>query len=208
MHWLSELPVVDGTRVPIHFNLLPKSSPGRQQVDGVAFKDLQTILLHRSNELISGGKFVLALFCEDEDGHYLGNTPAYKHSMLNIMDKLWWQMVAANQITQQEYERTRFCNYYRSSESIRLSFSQNTAGTFIFAKTILQSSNLGCDLTNWNSNVFNVPTQQSTALVDIAMLRHLQRHYFHLLSRRVGFHSDNTHLVKLHVLECLECRSI
>ena len=37
-------------------------------------KDWETILLHRSRELKTGGQLVFLNFCRDENGKYLGNT--------------------------------------------------------------------------------------------------------------------------------------
>ena len=76
--------------------------------------DWETILLHRAAELAPGGKLVMANFCIDPEGRYLGNTGGV--NMFANFHKHWAALGTAGMITEAEVRAATLQQYYRSVE--------------------------------------------------------------------------------------------
>lgn len=108
MHWLSRLPgpIADAVQ-----------AVGATELERAAFRaqsmaDWQTILMARAREMRSGAKLVLANFCEDEDGRYLGATGG--HNMFAEFARLWRALHEAGTITDAEYRAATFPQFYKT----------------------------------------------------------------------------------------------
>ncbi|KAK3744752.1 hypothetical protein QZH41_013300 [Actinostola sp. cb2023] len=89
-----------------------------------AEKDWELILLKRAEELVLGGSMVLIQFAVDEQGQYLGHTNGSKVSMFHQMCDLWRGLVNEGRITEEEFQRTTFVNYYRTEKEFKKPFKQ------------------------------------------------------------------------------------
>lgn len=110
MHYLSEKPCEISTHV---------HAVGAEGDEAAAFTeqarlDWERILLARANELKPGGRMICLNFGIDEDGRYLGNTGGAH--MFNLFDRFWGELRDEGKITQAEYERASFVQYYRTLE--------------------------------------------------------------------------------------------
>ena len=110
MHWLSAKPGNISNHV---------QAVGAEGAELAAFaeqgrKDWETILLHRAQELVSGGRLVLINFCRDEAGRHLGNTDG--QHMFNILNQLWQDFLAEGSITEEEYLGMTLPQYYKDPE--------------------------------------------------------------------------------------------
>jgi thioredoxin reductase len=79
----------------------------------------------REKELMKGSRCVIILLGTDDNGNYLGCTSKIQgrpaRNMLETMNHLWKTLV-----TQEEYENTSFCNYYRTMEEVKAPFQDGT----------------------------------------------------------------------------------
>jgi hypothetical protein len=110
MHWLSRLP---GT-IADHVQAVGATAEEKARFRAQGLADWETILLHRARELEPGGKLVLANFCVDEEGRYLGNTGG--HNMFDAFARHWRALHQAGVITETEMRRATFPQYYRTPE--------------------------------------------------------------------------------------------
>ena len=85
-----------------------------------ALKDWEIILLNRSKELISGGRFICINFGIDEKGRYLGNTDG--HNMFDNFSKHWKNLEKEDVITNEEFINATFTQHYRTIEEFRKPF--------------------------------------------------------------------------------------
>jgi hypothetical protein len=108
MHWLSRLPGPIADHVQAVGATPEEKAVFRRQ----SLEDWNTILLHRARELKPGGKLVLANFCEDEQGRYLGNTGGV--NMFDSFAKHWRGLVQEGAITEAEYRAATFPQYYKT----------------------------------------------------------------------------------------------
>jgi hypothetical protein len=76
--------------------------------------DWETILLHRAQELVPGGRLVLVNMCQDEAGRFLGNTGGV--NMYDALNALWRRFVAERVIRGEEYVRVTLPHIYRTVE--------------------------------------------------------------------------------------------
>ncbi len=116
MHWLSNLP----GRISNHVHATGAVGDEWQTFRDYAMADWETILLHRSKEMKSGALLVMANFCIDEQGRYLGNTRGA--NMFDTFYRLWLDLAAAGVITEAECEATAFPQFYKTIEEYRLPF--------------------------------------------------------------------------------------
>jgi hypothetical protein len=79
-----------------------------------ALSDWETILLARARELRPGGRLVLANFCIDEQGRYLGHTSGV--DMFDCFARHWRDLLRAGRITQQEYVNATFQQFYKTPD--------------------------------------------------------------------------------------------
>ena len=108
MHWLSGKPCdISGHVQAVGAageELAAFSRRGRQ--------DWQTILDHRAAELKPGGRLVLANFCRDAAGRYLGNTGGV--SMFDTFNAIWRSFLADGTIGESEYVAMTLPQYYKT----------------------------------------------------------------------------------------------
>jgi hypothetical protein len=116
MHWLSKLPL----QIADHPHAVGSNPQEKDVLRKSALADWDTILLHRAREMIPGGKFVFANFCEDEKGHYLGHTGGV--NMHDTFAKHWRNLFKAGVITEAEYKRANFVQFYKTKEEFEAPF--------------------------------------------------------------------------------------
>ena len=116
MHWLSALPgLITG-----HVHSVGAKGHDLAAFRAQSLKDWETILLHRAAELRPGGCLVLANFCIDDMGRYLGNTGGV--SMFDQYEKHWRGLYDDGIIGQAEYDRATFQQHYRTPEECAAPF--------------------------------------------------------------------------------------
>ena len=108
MHWLSRLP----GDITDHVQAVGAHGRELETFREHAMRDWETILVHRARELKPGGRLVMSNFCIDEQGRYLGNTDGV--NMFDTFNALWRAMVDAGRITEEEYQRTAFPQFYKT----------------------------------------------------------------------------------------------
>ena len=122
MHWLSKLPL----QIADHPHAVGANPDEKKLLRKSALADWDTILLHRAREMMPGGKFVFANFCEDEKGHYLGHTGGV--NMHDTFAKHWRNLLRDSTITEAEYKRANFVQFYKTKEEFVAPFEDpNTA---------------------------------------------------------------------------------
>lgn len=119
MHWLREKPC-DVTGALHHTMITVPEEAERFRIQ--AAKDWETLLLARAKEMASGGRMVLVQFAVDDEGQYLGATKNVPVSMHRTMRDLWKGLLDEGLITQEEFHRTTFVNYYRTVEEFKAPF--------------------------------------------------------------------------------------
>jgi len=110
MHWLSEMPC----NISNHIHMVGATGHEKEAFATQAALDWHSILLHRSRELVSGGKLVLVNFCIDEKGHHLGNTGGV--NMFDNFNKNWQTFLEQGTITEEEYKSMTLPQYYNNVE--------------------------------------------------------------------------------------------
>ena len=117
MHWLSN----KVCNITNHVQAVGAQGDERQAFSDQASSDWRQILLHRSKELVYGGKLVLINFCTDEQGRYLGNTGGV--NMFDNFNRIWRDFLCDGRITQAEYENMTLPQYYNTVEEFSAPFS-------------------------------------------------------------------------------------
>lgn len=110
MHYLSRMPAI----INDHVHAVGATDYERGEYRAVAIDDWKRMLLQRSRELAPHGRLVMANFCVDEHGHYLGNTGG--ENMFDNYNAIWAQMRDQSVITDGEYRNTAFQQFYKSVE--------------------------------------------------------------------------------------------
>ena len=108
MHYVSEKPCL----IKDHVHMVGSNENEKNQFKKQALKDWESILLARSEELTSGGRFICLNFGIDERGRYLGNTGG--HSMFDKFTFHWNALRKKGEITKNEYEAATFAQHYRT----------------------------------------------------------------------------------------------
>jgi len=108
MHWLSGKPGL----ITDHVHAVRANEAERAAYRERARSDWSAILLARAQELMPGGTLVLANFCVDECGRYLGSTAVA--NLLDTLAKHWRGLASANIITENEYRAGTIQQYYRT----------------------------------------------------------------------------------------------
>ena len=80
MHYLSRMPAI----INDHVHAVGATEYEQREYRAVAIEDWKRMLLQRSRELTLDGRLVMANFCVDEHGHYLGNTGGQNLSLIHI----------------------------------------------------------------------------------------------------------------------------
>ncbi len=110
MHWLSKKP----GPIADHVQAVGASAAERVAFQAQAAEDWETILAARARELKPGGKLVVANFCVDGQGRYLGNTGGV--NMFDTFAKHWRALWTAGRIGEAEYRAATFQQFYRTAE--------------------------------------------------------------------------------------------
>ena len=113
MHWLSRTP----TMLAEHVHAARATGAEREAFRQQAVADWTAILLMRARELAPGGRLVLANFCEDEAGHYLGWTGG--QNMHACFARHWQDLRDQGRITDAEFRRATFAQYYKTHDEFR-----------------------------------------------------------------------------------------
>ncbi len=114
MHWLSGKP----GDISNHVHMIGARGEELQLYRARAREDWRQILLHRAEELVSGGKLVLVNFCIDENGRYLGNTGGV--NMFNTFNEIWLEFVEQGRVTREEYAGMTLPQYYNTVEEFSM----------------------------------------------------------------------------------------
>lgn len=85
-------------------------------------------LENRSLELHVGGRLVLVVFAIDKNGYYLGNTSAVPVNMFGQFNSIWKEFVSDGAITEEDFHRMTFANYYRTEEELKEPFEKGFFG--------------------------------------------------------------------------------
>ena len=117
MHWLSRLP---GT-IADHVQAVGATPAEKENFRRQSLEDWTTILLHRARELRPGGKLVVANFCVDEEGRYLGATGGV--NMFDAFARHWRGLMEAAAITEAEYRAATLPQYYKTPEDFTSPFA-------------------------------------------------------------------------------------
>lgn len=116
MHWLSRRPGLIADHVQAVGAAPDEQALFRKQ----AMADWDTILLHRAKELAPGGKLVLANFCADEKGRYLGHTGGI--SMFDEFARHWRALWQKGRISEAEYRGATFQQFYKTPDEFAAPF--------------------------------------------------------------------------------------
>jgi hypothetical protein len=117
MHWLSTRPGVIADHVHAVGATAAESTPYRQQ----AGADWTSILLARARELVPGGKLILANFCEDEQGRYLGHTGGV--NMFDSFARHWRDLWLEGALNEVEYRAGTLQQFYRTTAEFAAPFA-------------------------------------------------------------------------------------
>ena len=110
MHWLRQKPC----DLDHHVHMVGATGDALAQFAEQGKRDWETILLHRSKELVSGGRLVLVNFGKDEEGRYLGNT--FGVNMFDTFNEIWQEFLEDGRISREEYGRMTLPQYYNTVE--------------------------------------------------------------------------------------------
>ncbi len=116
MHWLSARPGA----IADHVQAVGATEPERALYREQARRDWETILLARARELEPGGRLVLANFCKDPEGRYLGGTGGV--DMFDTFAKHWRALAESGAITPAEYRAGTLQQFYRTVEEFTAPF--------------------------------------------------------------------------------------
>ena len=116
MHYVSERPCL----IKNHVHMVGSNEEERSKFKKQALKDWETILINRSKELISGGRFICINFGIDKYGRYLGNTGG--HNMFNNFSKHWKNLEEKGVITNEEFVNATFTQHYRTVDEFNKPF--------------------------------------------------------------------------------------
>lgn len=117
MHWLSRLP----GQIADHVHAVGATSKEKEVFRAQAIADWERILLARAVELKSGGRLVLANFCADEQGRYLGNTGGI--NMHDTFAKHWRRVQRERRLSDAEYRAGTFMQFYKTVQDFTAPFT-------------------------------------------------------------------------------------
>jgi hypothetical protein len=116
MHWISARPCM----IKDHVQAVGASPAEQEQFRAQGLADWETILLRRARELRRGGKLLLANFCVDEAGRYLGATVGV--NMFDEFARHWRALLAAGRINEAEYVNATFQQFYKTPDEFAAPF--------------------------------------------------------------------------------------
>ena len=118
MHWLSSRPGVIADHVHAVGATDAEASPYREQ----AAADWVSILGARARELVPGGKLILANFCKDEHGNYLGHTGGV--DMFSSFARHWRDLWRLGALSDAEYQAGTLQQFYRTATDFAAPFAE------------------------------------------------------------------------------------
>lgn len=124
MHWLSRKPM----DIADHVHAVGASGSTLDAFRKQGLADWETILLQRARELLVGGHLVMANFCIDEQGRYLGHTGGV--NMFDTFAELWLSLQRDGVINAEEYRAATFPQYYRTLEECCAPFQDESSPVF------------------------------------------------------------------------------
>ena len=116
MHYVSTKPC----QIQNHVHMVGANEDEKLKFKLQASSDWESILINRSKELVSGGRFICLNFGIDEKGQFLGNTGG--HSMFDKFSFHWKKLENEGMITAEEYVNATFAQHYRTVEEFRNPF--------------------------------------------------------------------------------------
>ncbi|HEU4825372.1 MAG TPA: hypothetical protein VFS85_02765 [Dongiaceae bacterium] len=116
MHWLSRRPGM----IADHVQAVGAAPAEREKFRAQGLADWETILLARARELRPGGRLVLANFCIDEAGRYLGHTGGI--DMFDAFARHWRGLYAGGRIGEAEYVNGTLQQFYKTPEEFAAPF--------------------------------------------------------------------------------------
>jgi SAM dependent carboxyl methyltransferase len=116
MHWISARPCM----IKDHVQAVGASPAERELFRAQGLADWETILLHRARELRPGGNLLLANFCVDEAGRYLGATAGV--NMFDEFARHWRGLLASGRINEDEYVNAAFQQFYKTPDEFAAPF--------------------------------------------------------------------------------------
>ena len=124
MHYVSERPCL----IKNHVHMVGASQIEKDKFKKQALKDWEAILLARSKELISGGRFICLNFGIDEKGRYLGNTGG--HSMFDRFYFHWNTLRNQGLINDSEFKAATFTQHYRTMSEFKKPFEDENSEVY------------------------------------------------------------------------------
>ena len=116
MHWLSRRPCM----IKDHVQAVGAAPAERDAFRAQALADWEAILLARARELRPGGRLVLANFCIDEAGRYLGHTGGI--DMFDCFARHWRDLLDAGRIGAAEFVNATLQQFYKTPEEFAAPF--------------------------------------------------------------------------------------
>ena len=110
MHYVSVKPC----QIMNHVHMTGANNQEKDKFKSQASKDWESILINRSKELVSGGRFISLNFGIDEKGRYLGNTGG--HCMFDKFTFHWKALQKKGIISNDEFISATFTQHYRTVE--------------------------------------------------------------------------------------------
>ncbi len=124
MHYVSEKPC----EIINHVHMTGANFEEKEKFKKQALMDWESILISRSKELVSGGRFICLNFGIDEKGRYLGNTGG--HCMFDKFSYHWKSLEKKGIITKEEYIKATFTQHYRSIDEFKKPFDDPNSEIF------------------------------------------------------------------------------
>ena len=121
MHYVSEKPC----QIQNHVHVVGANDEEKVKFKKQALIDWESILLARSDELVSGGRFICLNFGIDEEGRHLGNTDG--HSMFDKFNDHWRYLREQKIITDNEFRAATFAQHYRTVSEFRKPFDNENS---------------------------------------------------------------------------------
>ena len=159
MHYVSEKPcqIID------HVHMVGANNDEKLKFKLQAEKDWESILLNRSKELVSGGRFICLNFGIDEKGRFLGNTDG--HSMFDKFSYHWKKLESKGIISHNEFINTTFAQHYRTVEEFRKPFEDPNS---IISKSGLRLKSCTTSITNCPYRKYYLTNKKTMSSLDFA----------------------------------------
>ena len=134
MHYVSQKPC----QIKNHVHMVGANESEKNYFKRQAHIDWESILLSRSKELVSGGRFICLNFGIDEQGRHLGNTGG--HSMFDKFTSHWKKMRERKEITDIEFEAATFAQHYRTVDEFCQPFEDHSSSVYTSGLRLISCS--------------------------------------------------------------------